>query len=601
MPDVVTCIKQRFICLSSWLVSAHGQCICALILLATHAGLLAYAATQHSPTHLEPAFLAAGVSHWQLGRFELYRVNPPLPRMIAAIPAVLSECKTDWRHFYDGPGSRAEFAVGRDFLKANGAESIRLFVYARWMCIPFSLIGMYFAFRWANELYGRPAGLVTMTFWCFEPNLLAHAELVTPDSPCTAFGIVAGYLFWKWLKSPTWTTAVVAGTGLGLAELTKTSWLILFGVWPLLWLVWHFLSPVEPGVPPSKTLRLRGLPGHLVQLASILGLAICILNVGYGCDGSLTKLKEFVFVSKTLTGNSVTGQPGNRFCNSAWGEFPVPVPRQYLLGLDSQNRDLEAATEPSYLRGEWKDGGWWYYYLYGLLVKVPSGTWLVALLIAASRMVGRGHVCFLRDEIVCFAPAVVLFVIVSSQTAFNHHLRYVFPSLGFGLIFCGQMANGSGWSCGLMTAVRNLLLAYSAISCLAFYPHQLAYFNDFVGGPSQGHRHLLGSSFDWGQETLSLCRWIASIPPTAHVETALNDNYTPEVFEVCMQYVARKTTKLHNQFAEDDPPGVFFIASRAVMILHRHRSNHSDGDDPLLRPDSMYSPCTSVMDVTRLR
>ena len=33
----------------------------------------------------------------------------------------------------------------------------------------------------------------------------------------------------------------------------------------------------------------------------------------------------------------------------------------------------------SYLRGEWRKEGWWYYYLYGLAMKVPLGVWALAL------------------------------------------------------------------------------------------------------------------------------------------------------------------------------------------------------------------------------
>ncbi|MDX1968249.1 MAG: hypothetical protein SFV23_13820, partial [Planctomycetaceae bacterium] len=179
--------------ISTGLVSPRGSAITVVLLLATQAGLLAYSATRHSPTFLEPAFLASGVSHWQFGRFELYRVNPPLVRMVAALPVLAVGCETDWSRFYDGPGSRAEFPIGEDFIKANGPRSIPLFFYARWACIPFALIGGYFAYRWSKDLYGPAAGLFSLWLWTFEPNLLAHAELITPDSACTSFGIAAGY------------------------------------------------------------------------------------------------------------------------------------------------------------------------------------------------------------------------------------------------------------------------------------------------------------------------------------------------------------------------------------------------------------------------
>ncbi len=62
-------------------------------LLAIHAGLLAYGAAVHSPSIDEVGHLAAGLSHWQLGRFDLYHVNPPLVRMVAAVPVLFAQPK----------------------------------------------------------------------------------------------------------------------------------------------------------------------------------------------------------------------------------------------------------------------------------------------------------------------------------------------------------------------------------------------------------------------------------------------------------------------------------------------------------------------------
>ena len=52
---------------------------------------------------------------------------------------------------------------------------------------------------------------------------------------------------------------------------------------------------------------------------------------------------------------------------------------------------------------------------------------------------------------------------------------------------------------GLLVA---LALLWTAFSTLSVYPHQLAYFNELAGGPEEGHRHLLGSNLDWGQDLL---------------------------------------------------------------------------------------------------
>lgn len=484
-------------------------------LLAAQAGLLGYSATKHSATDLEPAFLVAGISHWQFGRFDLYRVNPPIVRMVAALPVLVVGYKSDWSQYYESPGSRAEFPLGSAFIKANGLGSIRLFILARWACIPFSLIGAYFAYRWAQELYGGTAGLLTLTLYVFEPNLLAHGELITPDGACCAFGVLAGYTFWRWLKVPTWSRAGLAGAALGLAELSKMSWLILFGLWPLLWCLWRLLGYGGVGRGESKgDERSRSPRPPFSQLVSILLLAIYLINAGYAFDGVGAPLKSFSFVSSGLTGLSRSGAVGNRFQGTLAGELLLPFPREYVLGFDSQKKDLEKFSHNSYLRGEVKHGGWWYYYVYGLLVKVPSGITGFFLLVIVTRLLGASRPAHVRDEMVLLLPAIVLLILVSSQLEFNIHLRYVFPSLALTLVFLGQGVSFPRLrtferlhfpdSSILSGLVQSGLMTFAVLSALFVYPHHLAYFNELAGGPKNGARHMLGSSLDWGQDLLYL-------------------------------------------------------------------------------------------------
>jgi hypothetical protein len=217
-------------------IPAH--CAFIALVLAAHVSLLAWSATRHSPTYDEVAWLPAGLSHWELGRFDLARVNPPLVRMVAAVPVALAAHKSDWSSYAVFPGGRAEFQVGIDFMHANGARSFWLFTLARWMCIPFSLIGALVCYRWASALYGALAGCMSLTLWCFCPNILGHGELITSDVAAAALGCAACYGFWSWLRAPSLDLALICGLLLGVAELTKTTWLLLFVLWPVLWMVW---------------------------------------------------------------------------------------------------------------------------------------------------------------------------------------------------------------------------------------------------------------------------------------------------------------------------------------------------------------------------
>jgi hypothetical protein len=44
------------------------------------------------------------------------------------------------------------------------------------------------------------------------------------------------------------------------------------------------------------------------------------------------------------------------------------------------------------------------------------------------------------------------------------------------------------------------LCCWFVSSSLWIYPHSLSYFNESIGGPLNGPRHLLGSNVDWGQD-----------------------------------------------------------------------------------------------------
>lgn len=64
----------------------------------------------------------------------------------------------------------------------------------------------------------------------------------------------------------------------------------------------------------------------------------------------------------------------------------------------------------------------------------------------------------------------------------------------------------------MLTAARLLIVAaalWAVAGTLCNYPHQLAYFNELSGGPPEGWRHVLGSSFDWGQDILFAKRWVS--------------------------------------------------------------------------------------------
>lgn len=666
--------------------------IAIALLLAIHALLLGWQAWRYSPTIDEPAHLAAGISHWKFGRFDLYRVNPPLVRLVAGLPMLVVEPQTDWSAFTEAPYARPEFPIGTALANANGFDSFWYFTLARWICIPFNLIGGYFCYRWAHELYDvaqcpdlvhgpsplqhqplpgaqhqleRPAhwaGLMALALWCFCPNILGNGALITPDVAAAAFGVMAGYCFWQWLRVPGWIAASVAGLTLGLAELTKSTWIILFGLWPALWLIWMICrrQSVQPRAAPSLPTGESAIanpqseirnPKSFLQLAAILAIAVYILNLGYGFESSFQRLGKFRFISRTLGGTEAHTTPGNRFAGTWLASLPVPVPANYLAGIDVQKYDFEK-KKWSYLRGKQKLGGWWYYYLYAMLVKVPIGTLLLFALtcvVATIRCAASLWRAWRRqppglpppnqpihehsasvspapadpaaaapailhlpstilhppfsflDTLTLLAPAIAVLILISAETGFSRYLRYALPCFPFVFIWVSQLVclppfarGGRGGSraiaeCGLRIAnwrarfaiplVAWLALTAATVSSLAVFPHSLAYFNEWAGGPTQGHAHLLDGNIDWGQDLLELKRWYNANPEARPLYLKFMALFDPKISGMQFERLPRRNVDPQRPSeppADIRPAPGWYAISVNELYSYKHFGDHPD-------------------------
>ena len=181
---------------------------------------------------------------------------------------------------------------------------------------------------------------------------MAYGGLLTPDTGATGLGVFAGWCFRRWLVHPSWGRVGAAGVALGLAELAKMTWIILFALLPIAWGCWLIFSRRERPTTGRTT--------QVAQLAGILLIGLYLLNAGYLFEGSGTELGAYRFVTDTLGGvnpnNSNLFANGNRFTGTIWAKVPVPLPTAYLTGLDLQKRDFEKQSQ-SYLRGEYKSRG----------------------------------------------------------------------------------------------------------------------------------------------------------------------------------------------------------------------------------------------------
>ena len=481
---------------------ATGGIAFAGALLALHVALLAYSGWVHSPVFNELGHLASGLSHLEFLNFDGFRVNPPLVRTVVSVPVFLASPTTDWSHYYDDPFARAEYSLGGDLAAANGRRVFGLLTIARWSAIPFSLLGAIVCQRWARQLYGVSAGKLALLLWCFSPYVLGHGSVIVADAHAAALGLAAWYAFWLWLKRPSWSMTLVAGIALGIAILSKFTLLILI-----------VLAPIAFGVSRrilSCEEVFRAANHRLLKLLALFLTALWIVNFGYAFEGSFTPITEYQFQSKLFAGDapeeSFGRHVGNRF-RGWWIEgLPVPLPRNFLQGIDTQKFEFEHGKR-SYLRGEWKDHGWWYFYLYALAVKLPLGFWCLVVLTIAASVCLREYSTIWHNELVLLLPLVAILLLVSSQNGFSIHSRYVLPALPFAFIWVSKTARAIELGHWRLSYLIVGATCWFGLSSLWAFPHSLSYFSEVVRGPRGGHTHLLDSNIAWGQDLFYVERW----------------------------------------------------------------------------------------------
>jgi len=321
--------------------------------------------------------------------------------------------------------------------------------------------------RWGRALGGPAVGLLALAGLCFEPNLLAHGHLATLDFLLTLAWWAA---LWCWRGAFAELERASAGDGgdtLRLRWLAGFAW--LFAVGTMVKLTAVFLLPA---VALAAIVAGRGPGvGRRVVVGMLLAVVATVL-VAYGVYGLGTPVR--------------------------WG-LPAGL-------VDAVRGKLEHRGEVhfAYLAGRRSDRGFLIYYLVALLVKTPLP--LLAL-------AGWGSVRLLRtgawrEGVLLWVPAlavVAVFTFIRVNVGVRHVLP-VFPALLL-LAAVGLRAGLSGR--------RGRVLVF-ALACwwvtgvVRVAPQDLAYFNLLAGGPANGHRWLLDSNLDWGQDDGRLARFLAS-------------------------------------------------------------------------------------------
>ena len=173
---------------------------------------------------------------------------------------------------------------------------------------------------------------------------------------------------------------------------------------------------------------------------------------------------------------------GNRFRGTALGDFPVPLPKDYLIGLDSQKSE----EENGFLRlsgGRLVRGGRWYDPFLVLGQKLPLGTLLLLGAALAFALSDLRHPTLTLWAV--WLPALFLLGLFCCQTGLNWIVRYqliLFPFLFIGVGRLVDLARSQTWLRPLIAAC----IVWNAGALFWTRPSYLSYGNELVGGPDRG-------------------------------------------------------------------------------------------------------------------
>jgi len=434
--------------------------------IAAAAGLLAIFACQgaaairhHAPTYDEATHLASGYLALATGDFRLSPQVAPLIKMALALPLYLAPGPPftpdpdQWRMADD-------FRIAQAFLYRSPGSADRMLAVSRGVNLALGGLLVGLIGWWAGRLWGRPAAVVAIALAALEPNLVAHSSLATTDVGTTLLIVLTLYLFWEAARARSYGLWIATGLSAGLALAAKYSALTLIPIAGAILAGQVLLGGITRGAPWIRQAGSSDGRRRLAHAASVVPL-LCV-------PAAFALLAAYSF---TGFGPWWTGL--QRFVEQA------------------------AGGQPAFFLGQHSHVGWWSYFPVSFAIKTPVGT---LILIAASLALGRmGAPLGRRAAFFLLVPAAVI-VLVAANAKVNIGLRHILAVYPLLLVLAARTATVRLSRAWLMPVLIGIALGATAVSSLRVAPHQLAYFNEIVGGPEQGHRYLSDSNIDWGQD-----------------------------------------------------------------------------------------------------
>lgn len=512
-----------------WMLGVGAVC------LALFAGLALWQAATKSETYDEPMYILSGYSYVATGDLSLNREHPPLAKYLMGLALQGLDLQLP-------PDYQARPGIPFAFLAHQPHASAPQIVFrARLPFVALGLVLLLYVWRWAALAFGPAAGLAALVLAALNPNLLAHAAIAANDFSVTVFGFAACYHAWRWFATGRRASLLLAALVLGLGLGSKLTVLMLLPV----------LGLVALGVSITRR-RLWPVGGALLALFAAGGVVWLL----YGGEArSLSSVRDHPRYALPDEGERIFRLDLLEHGLPALFGQDTPVPLlSFLKGVDLQ-LDHARAGHVNYWRGVNSREGSKLFYAASWLMKNPEGFSLLLLLgLVAWRRTWRGAA---HEALLLGFPLLIFVVFSTSKVQLG--FKYILPAVPFLCVAASRVlappepgvrerrvgaalmllataclvvafheerrvlpGDVLSWTATLVVAWLLLrrgaagrglrpagaaLVIWASLASLARQPHDLMYFNAWVGGPTHGWKwSVIGD--DWGQDTALLGRWM---------------------------------------------------------------------------------------------
>jgi len=472
----------------------------------------------YSHTWDEPEHLAAGLELLDRGRYEYDIEHPPLARVLIAMGPYLAGARSYGTAPPDG------VQEGIDILYGGGHYNLYL-TLARLGTLPFLALLLFAAWLWARRVANSDGeALLAVLMLASVPPILGHAALATLDVPGAATTLLALYLLQSWITSGSRRDAIVTGVAVGVALGTKLFAVPFIGLGALSLLATRTIlrsgdEVLQSDSRASQSERIGRRAAGVILLTVAIALPL-VIAYGHRSINLTHEPARFNWLLASLF-------HGRGWTHAVYADvLRLPLPEvfwDFAAGVATLKAHNDAG-HLSFLLGELRSSGWWYFYLVAIAVKTP----LPLLLAGLPGMVLMARDGWCERNPWRLAPAVLFVTLLTFASLYSHinigirHVLILYPFMALGAAYLLARA----WRSldpvqdtrffGLTFSLIVVLIAWQVSTLWRANPDYLPYFNEAVTHPE---RLLIDSDLDWGQDLRRL-EWRLSELKVSHLSFA---------------------------------------------------------------------------------